>query len=96
VAIAQQYDAGVVVRKYTFISRAVCFVSALLTLSCGDIFGGGCAKPQTMDAIYNDGFYNIELQLVQGWRDKGYDCNSVSLRDAFGNAYGDRYTCTKC
>lgn len=50
---------------------------------------------QTQDVIYGS-FEESSRALVQFWRDKGYTCSSERLYDAFGRAFGERYTCTGC
>lgn len=50
---------------------------------------------QTQDVIYGS-FEESSRALVKYWRDKGYTCDSERLYDAFGRAFGERYTCKGC
>jgi hypothetical protein len=75
--------------------RRLALISVLILTACENPFG--CKQEtESLEALYNSPFYAITADIVAGYEEQGWDCDSQAIRDGQGRAVGDRWTCTKC
>ena len=65
----------------------------LIFAACKD---QGPCRTEVVEATFGTPLYDLQLGLVESFEREGWDCYSESIRNAFGNAIGTKYTCTKC
>ena len=64
----------------------------LIFAACKD--QGPCER-RVIEAEYGP-FYTFQVEIVASYEEMGWDCTGESIRNAFGNSIGTKYTCTKC
>lgn len=76
--------------------RALLVVVLLGLFGCG-IADEGCSDAsRTYDVIFGAPAEEVNFQAVRDLQSEGWRCPSETLYNAFGKAFGVRYSCSKC
>ena len=68
----------------------------LVGLAGCDSLSGCDEDTRIFEGLY-DGFHDSYRDIiVPAWEERGYDCVSESIRNAFGTRIGTKWTCTGC
>jgi hypothetical protein len=68
------------------------YLTILLILACRD---QGPCETRIIEAEFGP-LYTFQVESVARYEEIGWDCVGESIRNAFGNSIGTKYTCTKC